>query len=274
MTAPASLVQASCLLKAKMGAAVRELSDALEQGRSETLVKYFDVMARFHRYSFLNAVWISWQRPNATVVAGIQTWHGVDRWINNDARPIRIMVPILPQWMYRLPPAEKDRDCTCDGFREGNVFDIADTHGAAFPDLRAGKGDPGDYLSRIQAAIRNAGIILSYRTRLRDGADGLSWGGHIEIREGFDPAYEFKVLAHEYGHEILHSRNGKRPKKKVRETEAEAVAYVVCRAIGLDMINSSNDYIQLHDGNAAVLQRSLGRIHETARFILECIGCH
>ena len=34
--------------------------------------------------------------------------------------------------------------------------------------------------------------------------------------------------------------------KKIRETEAEAVAFVVCSGIGLDTNSASSDYIQLY----------------------------
>jgi hypothetical protein len=46
-------------------------------------------------------------------------------------------------------------------------------------------------------------------------------------------AEEFSTLVHEIGDEILH-RGERRTltTKRVRETEAEAVAFVVCQAIG------------------------------------------
>ena len=47
--------------------------------------------------------------------------------------------------------------------------------------------------------------------------------------------------------------------KKVRETEAEAVAFVVCHAIGLDVNSASSDYIQLYDGDKKTLMASLGK---------------
>ena len=73
-------------------------------------------------------------------------------------------------------------------------------------------------------------------------------------------------------HEILHPDKNNRPKdKKVRETEAEAVAFVVCHAIGLDTNGASSDYIQLYNGNKETLIESLGRIQKTASGILEAI---
>jgi len=57
----------------------------------------------------------------------------------------------------------------------------------------------------------------------------------------------------------------------VRETEAEAVAFVVCSAIGLDTSTSSSDYIQLHFGNKTTLAESLTFIQQTSSVILQAI---
>jgi len=51
----------------------------------------------------------------------------------------------------------------------------------------------------------------------------------------------------------------------VRETEAEAVAFVVCCAIGLDANTASSDYIQLHSGDKTTLAESLSVIQKSGR---------
>ena len=60
-------------------------------------------------------------------------------------------------------------------------------------------------------------------------------------------------------------------KKTVRETEAEAVAYVVCRSFGLDCSTRSSDYIQMYDGNEGTLIASLERIQKTAARMIESL---
>ena len=42
--------------------------------------------------------------------------------------------------------------------------------------------------------------------------------------------------------------------KQVRETEAEAVAFVICKAIGPDTGKASADYIKLWHGDANLLR--------------------
>jgi hypothetical protein len=81
------------------------------------------------------------------------------------------------------------------------------------------------------------------------------------------------VLTHECAHEFLHKGTRRaETTKTVRETEAEAVAFVVCHAIGLDTGTQSSDYIQLWQGDKTTLSESLQFIQATAVQILTAIG--
>ena len=57
----------------------------------------------------------------------------------------------------------------------------------------------------------------------------------------------------------------------MRETEAEAVAFVVGKAVGLVNGSASADYIQLYKGNASLLAESLEVIQQTASVILAAL---
>jgi hypothetical protein len=59
--------------------------------------------------------------------------------------------------------------------------------------------------------------------------------------------------------------------KKVRELEAESVAFVVGKAIGLINGTASADYIQLYQGSASLLAESLEVIQQTASVILAAL---
>ena len=69
-------------------------------------------------------------------------------------------------------------------------------------------------------------------------------------------------------------RDGRRSStsKRSRETEAEAVAFVVCHAIGLDTGSASNDYIQLYEGDSKLLTESSEHIQKAATHILDAIS--
>ena len=57
----------------------------------------------------------------------------------------------------------------------------------------------------------------------------------------------------------------------MRETEAEAIAFVVGQTIGLTTGRASADYIHLYHGNAALLTESLEVIQKTSAIILSAI---
>ena len=83
-------------------------------------------------------------------------------------------------------------------------------------------------------------------TRLADlgGAHGYSQPGRITILESLTPADTAAVLVHEFAHELLHQRGDDRPASKtVRETEAEAVAFIVTAAIGIRSSVDATDYV-------------------------------
>ena len=66
----------------------------------------------------------------------------------------------------------------------------------------------------------------------------------------------------------LQRGNDRPASKTVRETEAEAVAFIVGTAIGIRSSVDATDYIQLYDGNVDTLRQSLHRIQATAKTIL------
>jgi Zn-dependent peptidase ImmA (M78 family) len=95
------------------------------------------------------------------------------------------------------------------------------------------QGDVSGYRERLVKFVETQAIALSYSDEIAP-AKGLSHGGKITLLSGMQPAEEFSTLTHEIAHEMLH-RGERRAltTKQVRETEAEAVAFVVCLAVGL-----------------------------------------
>lgn len=246
--------------------ALDSLATALEQGRSETLTTYLAAMARFHRYSFGNVMLIASQKPIATHVAGFRTWLQLDRHVKKGEKGIVIIAPMMLK--ERDDGSSDHAGETFIRFRAVHVFDISQTEGEPLPEHASVSGDSGGCTDRLKALVAQCGIALEYSDDL-GSADGSSYGGRIAIRHGLSPAEEFATLAHELAHEMLHrdTERGKLP-KSVRETEAEAVAFVVCQAVGLDTNTASSDYIQLYAGDKDTLAASLDRIQHTATSII------
>jgi hypothetical protein len=244
------------------------LSAALAEGHSERLSALLKTMAQFHRYSFHNVCLIARQRPDATRVAGFHAWRKLGRFVRKGEKGIAILAPIV---------GRKDADAadgdskTVVGFRAAYVFDVAQTDGAPLPEPTEAGGDPGAATDRLKATIAARGIAVDYVQEL-DGALGTSSGGRIKVLAGLQPASEFMVLAHEFAHELLHHGEDRPGSRDTRELEAEAVAFVVGHALGLDVTDAARDYIHLYRGDAATLAESLGRIQATAATVLAAIG--
>ena len=132
-------------------------------------------------------------------------------------------------------------------------------------------GDPGENIDRLAAFLEAQGIQLVYNENIAP-ALGMSYGGRIAILPGQSKAEEFSTLVHETAHEMLHKAERRTATTKtVRETEAEAVAFVVGKAVGLVTGTASADYIHLYHGNASLLAESLEVIQQTASVILAAL---
>lgn len=257
---------------------LESLSEALEAGRSETLTAFLSTMARFHRYSLGNVLLIMVQCPEATHVAGFHTWKSLGRFVKPGEKGIAILAPMLLK--NKEDPSDSknesgDADANSDErhlrFRVVYVFDASQTDGEPMPEFAQVTGDPGDHAERLKGLVRQLSIELEYSDQL-GGADGASSGGRIRIREGLDPAQEFSTLVHELAHEILHQGEGRvGTTKSSRELEAEAVAFVVAQAVGLDTGTASSDYIQLYRGDKELLMKSLDSIRLAAGTILNAL---
>lgn len=113
------------------------------------------------------------------------------------------------------------------------------------------------------------GIALEYDASIAP-VQGLSTSGQIRLLPGLSRAEEFSVLVHELTHEMLHHRQAEEPLSKVvAETQAEAVAFVVCRGVGLETGTAAADYIQLYNGDPKRLTDSLAIIQKTSTEILD-----
>jgi hypothetical protein len=258
-----------------IAANIKLLIEQLEEGHSEALTNYLTAMSRFHNYSFGNVLEIARQMPTATRVAGFWTWKNLGRSVNAGAKGIRILAPIVGVRRKKDEEAEKDitkqNSRTLLGFRNTYVFDISQTNGVDLPELREVSGDPGESIDRLAAFLRVQGIQIVYNPKIAP-AMGMSYGGRIAILPGQSKAEEFSTLVHEAAHEMMHKAERRTATTKtVRETEAEAVAFVVGKAIGLVTGSASADYINLYHGNASLLAESLEVVQQTANVILAAL---
>src|SRR5216683_1392945 len=262
--------------KEVIAANVQALIEQLEQGHSEALTNYLTAMGRFHSYSFGNILEIARQKPDATRVAGLYAWNQLGRKVKKGERGIRILAPVIGVRRKKDEEAEKDirtqNQAVLVGFRAAYVFDVSQTEGAELPEFSERvSGSAGEYRDRLVDFVIGQGIELEFKESIAP-ALGVSYGGKIALLPGQSSAEEFSTLVHELAREMLHKAERRTATTKtVRETEAEAIAFVVGKTIGLTTGRASASYIQLYHGNAALLTESLEVIQKTSAVILSAL---
>lgn len=273
-----------------ISSSIQALVQALEAGHSNVLSSYLKAMGKFHAYSFGNILLIATQKPTATHVAGIRTWNQLGRRVKKGEKGILIFAPLVgwkrkeadepkanlkkrkkTQNESKAPEVERVQYLL--GFRGVYVWDVAQTEGDELPTMgNTVQGDVTEALPRLTEFVESQQIKLEFSDKISP-ARGMSYGGMIRILPDMQPTETLSTLVHELAHEMLHRAERRTlTTKTVRETEAEAVAFVVCNALGLETGTGSADYIQLYHGDAKLLQESLEVVQRTASIILGAIS--
>ncbi|MEK6676768.1 MAG: ArdC-like ssDNA-binding domain-containing protein [Planctomycetota bacterium] len=263
-------------LRQRIDESVEALAKAVDDIRaSETFKEYLDVQARFHKYSWCNSLLILSQRPDATRVAGFQTWKKLGRHVCKGEHGIMIFAPCP---FHKEKSDDSGESETIDGifFKPVYVFDLAQTDGKELPnvDCPIVDSDGSELLNALERVAGKRGIAVKYDATLTGSAFGYATdkGESIVIDDTHPTGQRAKTLAHELAHCALHF--GKTDKstpltRNMAELEAESIAYVVCRHFGLDTTVRSSAYIALWQGDAKALRASLERIASTARTIID-----
>jgi hypothetical protein len=251
--------------------AIQQLAESLEQGHSEVLRRYLCAMAKFPKYSLHNLMLILSQKPDATHVAGYRTWQQLGRFVKKGAKGILIFAPVVRRKQVSSEEIDDTSTAKLVAFRGVYVFDQSDTDGSPISELSKCHGDPREYTDKLKQFLVERGVQLEYSESIRP-ALGQCSPGKITLRPGLSPAEEYSTLAHEAGHFLLH-QTARRAEttKRVRETEAEAVAFVVCTAIGLEATQAATEYIQIYSGDKELLAESLEHVRRASAEILAAI---
>ncbi len=252
--------------------AIEQLVEALNAGHSEALTRYLEGMAKFRTYSFLNVLLILKQCPNARRVAGYRTWHSFGRQVKQGEKGIMILAPLFRKQNKTTNVAAATEDAPkVAGFRAVYVWDEQQTTGKALPQIGSVTGDPSRYLERLEEYVRAGGIRLEYSSEIAP-AKGMAEKGKITLLPEQTPAETFATLVHELAHSELHFGERRADTdKRIRETEAEAVAFVVCSGIGLETGTAAADYVGLYGGDSKLLLDSLEYVRTTASSILDAL---
>ena len=234
-------------------------------------------ISRFHHYSWGNQIRIAEQRPDATRVAGFQTWRKVGRFVKKGERGISITAPIIRKTAAaeestndgeRLELTAKGPR-RVGGFKGAYVFDVSQTDGEPLPDAPEHNATAGGetLLPKLEAAAAAFGIIVAYEA-IPGRTEGYSMGGRVVVEESQPLPAMCGTLAHEIAHELMH-KGAERGTKKQRELEAEATAYVVLAHFGIH--SGSCFYLHGYGITGEMLTASMQTISATARRIIDQI---
>ena len=285
---------------------MKEITDRLEQGiqelfESDRFKEYLRVMSKFHNYSFNNTLLIAMQKPDATLVAGYNSWKNLfGRQVARGAKGIKVLAPspykikkeidkIDPKTQKPVTdkngnPVKEETEITVPAFKVVSVFDVSQTEGKELPSIGVDEltGDVEQYADFFKAAELAAPVPVGFE-KIESGAKGYysQTDKRIAINEGMSELQNIKTLIHETAHAKLHDTNlnappekrADRPDRRTREVQAEGIAYAVCQHYGLDTSDYSFSYVaQWSSGRElAELKASLETIRSTASELIKDI---
>jgi hypothetical protein len=249
-------------LKAKITQHIQELAQATDAARvSKEMLRFLDIYARFYQYSPFNVWLILMAKPDASVVAGFKKWQSMGRYVRRGEQGIPILAPIFMS-VTNDAGAEEQR---LIGFKTVFVFDVSQTDGKPLPEPPDWKSPQKDaeLMGKLIKLANGKGIQVQFKHVGHD-IQGVSLGGKIIL----DPDAGTKTLIHEIAHELLHHKEGTITNSTTRELEAESVAYVVGKHLGMEGLTSPN-YNALHGATADMLLEHVDRIRTTSVEIIQ-----
>ena len=240
--------------------AFKMIEEGVQQLRSsEKYRDYLRSLSKFHDYSFNNTLLILSQCPGASMVAGFNTWKNeFNRRIRKGEKSIKILAPYKVKHSIIKKETDEngnethvEKQISITKFRPVNVFDVSQTEGDALPSLTKELiGSSESSIGLIEAIKEISEIPVLFRTKEEDpslaSAKGYFQYGEndksIVIRKDMGINQQAKTLVHEFAHSILHENSTK--ERKVKEIEAESLAFVISNHFGLDTSDYSFGYIQ------------------------------
>jgi antirestriction protein ArdC len=288
---------------------LKEITDRLEQGikelfDSDRYKEYLRVMSKFHNYSFNNTLLIAMQKPDASLVAGFQSWkNNFKRNVVKGEKGIKILAPSpfkIRQEMEKIDPetqkpvigadgkpVKEEKEITIPAFKVVSVFDVSQTEGKELPDITVDMltGDVEHFKDVFAALEKTSPVPIGF-----EKIEGNSHGYYhleekrIAIDEGMSELQTIKTAIHEIAHAKLHDidpnapkeEQADRPDRRTREVQAESVAYAVCQHYGLDTSDYSFGYVAGWSSGRELdeLKSSLETIRSTAAEIINSIDEH
>ena len=274
---------------------VNELMTKLEQGlkevfESDAYKNYLNTMAKFHNYSINNTLLINQQMPEATLVAGFNSWNNnFDRHVKKGEKGIKIIAPApytIKKEQQVVDPKTGEALTNFDGtpktaeveikvpaFKISYVYDISQTYGKELPtlgvnELKEGVNHAKDFIDSLE---KLSPVPIEYGETKGESKGFYSpTENSITIKEGMSESQTIKTMVHEISHAKLHNpdmmKENEGKSKGTIEMEAESIAYIVCQHFGIDTSDYSFGYIAgwSEGKETPELKESMNTIRETS----------
>lgn len=278
----------------KIDAVLKQLKDGVEDiQQSERFRLFLSTMARFHDYSIGNLILIMIQKPEATRVAGFNTWKDMGRWVKSGEKGIAILAPVMPprptcpkcgtkiRKGVRFCPQCGEQIEAAEGFEETPhyfkvvyVFDLSQTEGKSLPefDVPSLTGEANEELFNSAVTLAGTqGLEVSFESRpdMDPGIKGFYSSKLIWVRPEEPRAQQLKTMLHELAHYF--SEGVFRIPRRDAETIAESAAFAVGAHFGFDSGVRSFPYVAVWAQDKKVLEQNLGAIRKVATTMIESI---
>jgi len=281
----------------KIDAVMKQLKAGVEGIQDSHQFRIFlTTMSKFHDYSIGNQILIMLQKPEATRVAGFNTWKDLSRWVKKGEKGIAILAPVMPPKGKATCPEcgaevpRKARFCPECGhglettseidmeqpryFRVVHVFDLSQTEGENLPEFEIPvlTGEANEELfADLLTHMKRRGVSVEFDSRpnMDPGIKGFYSHTGIWVRPEEPRAQQLKTLLHEIAH--YYSEGVFHIPRADAETIAESAAFVVGTHFGFDTGVRSFPYVALWAKDKKVLENNLGAIRRVSTTIIEAL---
>ncbi len=244
---------------------IKTLVKKIQTADTKEMEKFFEVMGKFHNYSFNNMLLIWGQKPDAKHVAGYKTWQKLNRQVQKGEHGIKILAPCI----YRKKKEDSEEEEEKIYFKWVTVFDISQTEGEPIPDPMAvvETADSQKKLEILKQVAEKLKIPVSFESIETGYCDGKK----VAVSEYANPERQAGILIHEMVHYLAEHVSQDVPTQQI-EAEAEVATYIVASRFGVE--RKSHNYLMswkvvaeedltTHLNNVLdVVKRLLGAIEE------------
>lgn len=229
----------------------KELVSKLEEGvkgvfEDENFKEWLKMQAKFHSYSSANTILILKQKPNASKVAGFNTWKKLGRYVRKGEQGIFIFAPIIKKHKkVNEITGEETEKKYLTGFKPVHVFDVSQTEGKELPEIAKELESESEIAKNLYDDLLDIAEEMNLEVTRYDASKKRANGYfnpkdyEIGIKEAAIDQM-VKTFIHELAHALtkdyLYSY-------EQGEIIAEGTAFIVASHFGLDTSDYSFEYV-------------------------------